>query len=1255
MSGLLARRVAACALLAAVAGCAGAVQEHVTLPAAPRAPVALADSARSVAAADSSARAAAATPVATDTTQARTLGPPPPFQAAATDSIGSVTGRPDSTVSFLTRSQPAKKGAKAPEPPYRIEAAHMSGGRGPGGDVLNLEKVTITRSGTRLTSDRGSYERTTGMIHLDGNVKVRDSTTTVTCDQASFSENQDRVDLVGNVVVTDHDAMLGAPAGWYDRKNGLAQLTGGVRGREKKQRIISDEALYVRDSMLVHARGHVTGFDDENHTQLDAAAVDFDRRARVAVATGEPVLRSKDDDGHETLLRARVLRVGAETRVAEALDSVSVVRDTLQARADYARFDDNSGRGIMLGSPRAWDNETTMTGDTLETYAVKRELERVVVRGNATLDYAGLHENKGETSRLTGTRIDMYVSESKIDSLRAVGIARNAYTATPKEGKTAESNLTKGDTILVYFKDKKLDRARVTGGATGEYHPPVASGDTTAARLELVTYGGNHIDFVIPRNKIVLDGQAKLNYRDMELHAKRVEFDSQKNTLVAEGTPQLLEKGDEVDGQLMTYDLDRRVGTIYKASTTYERGLYHGKQIRKAGENELDVLGGAYSTCDLDQPHYHFSARWMKIYLKDKLVAKPVVFYLRNVPVLALPFYVFPIKPGRHSGFLFPATEFGFNNRAGQFIRNAGYYWAPNEYLDVTGSGDYFQAEPAWAVNGEANYKLLYAFDGHLETRFEHNDATGRDDYRFYGTHQQTLGQKTRLSALGNFTSSKQFNQDPLSAQSFADRVNRFLNSNVQLSHYADWISLSAVLDRQQDLDANNSLQDPDGTGVRHGPPVNTVAPTAALRVSQPSLSVSLPTRALGSYATLKDKAIGKALASTYLSLSGQFLSLETRQGFVAGTEKFRRPDSTLDSLNLVRENINKRRGAASTFSLSDSRRLFGWINFSPAVFGNAVAFDHDQLGHKLATGAVWQSSVGLGTTLYRTVGTPIRGLALRHVLSPSVGLSYSPDFPSLTFRDSLGVRRNRFDSFGGLGIFSGRKATRMNWSLDQRWQAKYAHGDKLTRLDNLLSWTTSGSYDFLWRQDGLAHPQSPISTVVRLQPPGYVNADASAAIDPYSQRPLRAFSYNLSSNLVSGGSRNPQQARLAADANARPQTTTDVTEFRESWAMSLAFSYNGGYAGPRWQSHEILNATLRYQLTENWVLDYQAGYDVTQRSLLLQRYNLTRRLHCWEAQFSRSFTPGNEAEYYFRLGIRDQREVYLERGTRVQSFGGIQ
>jgi hypothetical protein len=129
---------------------------------------------------------------------------------------------------------------------------------------------------------------------------------------------------------------------------------------------------------------------------------------------------------------------------------------------------------------------------------------------------------------------------------------------------------------------------------------------------------------------------------------------------------------------------------------------------------------------------------------------------------------------------------------------------------------------------------------------------------------------------------------------------------------------------------------------------VGTPASLPSLTVTYPSLSASLPTRALGSYQFMKDNAVGKALASTYMTLSGRFLAVETRTGVVTGQSTFLRPDSTLDSSNVVGESVSRRWGQASTFALSDSRRLLGWINFSPSVFGNAVVYDHDVLGNKV-------------------------------------------------------------------------------------------------------------------------------------------------------------------------------------------------------------------------------------------------------------------------------------------------------------------
>ena len=76
---------------------------------------------------------------------------------------------------------------------------------------------------------RGSYERSTGMVHLEGGVKVRDSTTTVTCDQASYSEDDDVLRLQGNVVVSDRDAVLRAPWATYDRRGGRADCRRIIR------------------------------------------------------------------------------------------------------------------------------------------------------------------------------------------------------------------------------------------------------------------------------------------------------------------------------------------------------------------------------------------------------------------------------------------------------------------------------------------------------------------------------------------------------------------------------------------------------------------------------------------------------------------------------------------------------------------------------------------------------------------------------------------------------------------------------------------------------------------------------------------------------------------------------------------------------------------------------------------------------------------------------------------------------------------
>ena len=281
-----------------------------------------------------------------------------------------------------------------PPPPLNISADNVTGSRGPEGDIVLLNgNVRITRGNTVITANFGRYLRAQGMLFLDEHVHMVDSTTTLTCDHASFSEQTDILQVDGHVVVTDRSATLEAPSGTYDRRTGRAELNGGVHGRDEHQRLTCDHVTYVRDSMLVKARGNVSGLDVENRLEIRGQSVDYDRQSHEAVASGNPMLISRDNKDRPTEIRAQLLRLNTETRLAEAIDSVRVSRDTLQARAQYGLFDDRADRGWLLGHPMAWNDETQVSGDTLEVWTEKRALRRFVVRGAAVMDYRGARPN----------------------------------------------------------------------------------------------------------------------------------------------------------------------------------------------------------------------------------------------------------------------------------------------------------------------------------------------------------------------------------------------------------------------------------------------------------------------------------------------------------------------------------------------------------------------------------------------------------------------------------------------------------------------------------------------------------------------------------------------------------------------------------------------------------------------------------------------------------------------------------------------
>ncbi len=74
--------------------------------------------------------------------------------------------------------------------------------------------------------------------------------------------------------------------------------------------------------------------------------------------------------------------------------------------------------------------------------------------------------------------------------------------------------------------------------------------------------------------------------------------------------------------------------------------------------------GGTATSCDDSIPDYHFEFGEAKRTSDNTIVGRPAVLYIKDVPVMWLPFFFSDTKGGRHSGIITP--QFGARRHRAQ-------------------------------------------------------------------------------------------------------------------------------------------------------------------------------------------------------------------------------------------------------------------------------------------------------------------------------------------------------------------------------------------------------------------------------------------------------------------------------------------------------------------------------------------------------------------------------------------------------------
>jgi lipopolysaccharide assembly outer membrane protein LptD (OstA) len=1148
---------------------------------------------------------------------------------------------------------PSKAPGGAPAPPdataepYRLRADHLEGSTTSAENVLRAANVTVVHGATQIVGDSAQIYQNREFVVFRGNVKVVDGTTVMHGTEASYDRKARLAILRGNVKIEDGGTVITGDEAYFYRDRNLSIVTGKPVLRDSTRTLHAERLEYDRGRDIVTAIGHVDAEDHAESTRVQAGRLRYDRRANYAWAEEEPHLTLQEAGGLATDIRADTLRFDNTRSHVFAIGKVRIDRDSLHATCGNAAFYRNEDRALLLDAPQAVSPEGVARGDSMEVHFRGGKIASLQMRPHASVDYEErIATGRGERNVATGDTITLYMQDDQAREAFIVGHAKSLYWPSSADSAQGGRNVASGDTIRVGFEDGKPRRATVLGRSDGIYYM-AAEGDTAAAaKKDKIDYRGEEIEYDVTSRHVDVLGSANVTYKEMNLQASRVHFDARTQKMRAEGAPVLQDGKDRITGQTMTYDLAIRRGTVFQGRTTYERGFFKGKEVRRVSESVFNVRDGSYTTCDLEEPHYHFGSSKMRLVLRDKVVAKPVVFYIKNIPVLALPFYVFPIKGGRHSGFQLPQVEFGSASNGGKFIRNLGYYWAASDYWDITGWGDFYQ-ETRWIAHTMLRYNKRYDFTGQMSGSYQHSlgSTFQQSAWDIQGNHFQTLAPGFTLRGLANLTNSSSYYRDTSLGQPTSKRVQRNLRSSVSLDRSWPTASLNVGLLRNQDLD-------PDPLGLR-------------IEQQLPSVSFSLASRPLGHLARGREPGHLAWLSQTVFGVSSRLA--RQRNIFMNAFNDANAParDSIIDERTAVRHDA----------TLTDVRNV-GFLRLSTGMRYSEVFTTRDQAGNRNQRAGVWGGSAGVNTQVFGTFRHSIGPLrALRHVITPSVTFAFQPSYPKLFYRDVNGVLRARFDGVSGIGAIGASQQQALQFSLRNDLHLKWGDAQQPKVINNFIQMNTSGSYNFLAERSG-QKPLSDIATSLRLSPTQRSDFSFGFLHNPYD---LRLLSFSASTGFTLSGrtaASVDQTGSTAAAGYGVPGTagggagflgaTDDPLHPQQAsaglpWSLNVSVAYNGSRARnltgggyQKWGSSARSNGSFGLNLSRNWRLEYAGQYDLRNRQLVAQNFSVTRDLHCWQAQFTRSIS-GDVKEYYFKISVKDLPEVYYEQGTRgLRGFGGI-
>ncbi len=1092
------------------------------------------------------------------------------------------------------------------------------------------------------------------------------------CDSAVWLRGK-RVRLNGSVILDDEDYRLAADSIDYDLLTDEAVARGSYVELWSRQ-----DSLFAVGQHAYHHRGQDFFYMEERPTMY---------------------LRYPDTANMIEIIADNISYDGRAER-AEARGNVKISSQDLNSSSGCAVMYTRRNVLDLFEHPVARRRKSEISGQLISVTTADKLISRIDVVDSARARFVEPVDSSSELSDqslLSGRRIIFDFSNGELKRINCYGQAYSWYYPNAV-GKTEYiENSVSGDTITFDIEDEKLISVTVIGGAVGEYLDKETrfTDSTYETAVDTVDYRGNKITYAVRDSLITLTQQAHVTSGEVTLDAYLIEFDTKArvinafsgetvadtteerdSTLIANLQPNaipviLRDKHDVLYGDYLEYSIDTEKGRIIQSKSQYQTGFFYGDKLYRQQEEIFYLDEGRYTTCNADEPHFHFYSKHLKLVEGEKLIAKPVVFYIGRLPILAVPYYVFPLKKGRHSGFL-PFT-LGNIEKGDRYIRNVGYYWAASDYWDWLGALDYYERSHRLNFFNRINYNKRYVFSGNIsgnyarETGYSWSTASEmkRTRWSLRGAHNHELSPSFKINASGSVQSDAEYYND--FSANLQDRLNRNVRSQVNFTkRFGRNTALSGKVVHDENLDTESRTDQFPILGLS----LPQFRPFGSGRTNeQGNLELRWYNNLVATYRpSLINYSYRKTVDSIKNIIEDTTIVYDTTITFDSATMT---ADTaiTIDTLTTIvsADTLDYRSRKEFTrfnhvLTVSFPLKIARYITFNPSFGYTEDWYKIHETDQSVAAGLdasqayrayIYNVGASISTKIYGSIYPNLFGLiGLRQVITPSVSYRFTPQ-----------INRNPdVRKYVGGGPGSTSQSQSMNFTLNHIYQAKVKRGEGERNL-NLLSVTSSLRYDFereTRKFDNLSTSfQSTLlpklkfygSMVHSLYKPG---TDEQDFWSPY----LQSFNFNV--NLTMAGRQflfddDYSAPGLQADsASLSGMGSGNTGTGRKGWNLTANYSYRESGRGEQFTKSSFIRFSLAFNLTPQTSVSYSQYYSISGSQTINNQVNIVRKLHCWTGNFF--WVPiGSNRGWGFKLYVTALPQIKIDQSQNTLSSGYFQ